>query len=69
LTVLGGIGPYRWKKLSALPKGLKLSSAGVLSGKPTLKAAPGTYSINVQVIDATPKHHLESRATLSLTLL
>ena len=38
--------PFKWKKLAALPKGLKLSKTGVLSG--TMKASkvsPGTYPI------------------------
>ena len=36
----------KWKKVT-LPKGMKLSSAGVLSGKPSTKLAPGTYPVTV----------------------
>jgi hypothetical protein len=65
LTVSGGTGPYKWKKKAALPKGLKLSSGGVLSGKPSSKLAPGTYEIKVEVTDA--KRHTAA-ATLELTI-
>jgi hypothetical protein len=69
LAVLGGQGPYKWKSLSVLPEGLKLSSTGVLSGTPNRKLAPGSYSIEVQVTDSTPVHHLVATTTLNLTLL
>lgn len=56
LTATGGLGaPYEWSLApgSHLPPGLKLSSAGVISGKPT-KA--GTFSFTVSVDDPTNKH-------------
>jgi hypothetical protein len=40
----------KWKKIT-LPKGLKLSSAGVLSGTPSTKLAAGPSSITVQVTE------------------
>jgi DNA-binding beta-propeller fold protein YncE len=40
----------KWKKIS-LPKGLKLSMAGVLSGKPSSRLAAGPSSVTVQVTE------------------
>jgi hypothetical protein len=49
LTAAGGIPPYTWTIISgALPPGLSLSSAGVISGTPT---SAGTFNFTVQVID------------------
>jgi uncharacterized repeat protein (TIGR01451 family) len=54
----GGVAPYKWAAESGLPKGLKLTAKGVLSG--TVKAkkvVPGTYTITIQVTDhAKPTH-------------
>ena len=42
----------KWKKAGALPKGLKLSSTGILSGTPNLKLVAGTNpSVPVQVTE------------------
>ncbi len=64
LAASGTEMPFKWKKLKPLPKGLKLSKTGVLSG--TMKASkvtPGTYPIEVQVTN----HAKESaKATLQL---
>ncbi len=64
LAASGVETPFKWKKLARLPKGLKLSKTGVLSG--TMKASkvsPGTYPIEVQVTN----HAKESaKATLEL---
>jgi photosystem II stability/assembly factor-like uncharacterized protein len=67
LQASGGLQPYHWKKLSALPKGLSLSSDGVVSGTPKSTDAPGTYSISVSVKDAE-KGPQTASTTLSLTL-
>lgn len=40
----------RWKKVS-LPKGMKLSSAGVLSGTPNKYRAAGLSSVTVKVTE------------------
>jgi hypothetical protein len=53
LAATGGKMPYTWSSLSGLPKGLTLSSNGVLSGKP--KVVPGTYTVTVQVLDKSAK--------------
>src|SRR6185437_12127082 len=51
LAASGGVPPYTWTLVSgSLPPGLALSSAGVISGKPT---APGTFDFSVQVADAS----------------
>ena len=68
LTAAGGATPYRWKKLTKLPKGMKLSSGGVLSGTPSLKNAPGPVTVSVRVTDATPKTHQVATATFTLSL-
>ncbi|HLM86167.1 MAG TPA: hypothetical protein VK272_08285 [Solirubrobacteraceae bacterium] len=55
LVASGGSAPYKWKKASALPKGLKLSKAGVLSGTPSTKLSAGAYQIKVKVTDSAKK--------------
>ncbi len=52
LTVSGGTGPYTFTLTAgALPAGLALSSAGVLSGQPT---AAGSFTFTVQASDSSP---------------
>ncbi len=51
LAATGGSAPYSWSLASgSLPNGLTLSSAGVLSGTPSLA---GSFSFSVQVKDAS----------------
>jgi len=50
LQVSGGQRPYKWAlRAGALPVGLKLSSTGVITGKPTVA---GLAAFTVQVSDA-----------------
>jgi hypothetical protein len=50
LTASGGVTPYTWTLISgALPAGLSLTSAGVISGTPT---SSGAVSFAVSVTDA-----------------
>lgn len=50
LSATGGTSPYTWARTAgALPTGLTLSSAGVISGTPT---AAGTYSFTLTVTDS-----------------
>ncbi len=50
LSGSGGVKPYGWTVASgALPTGLSLSSAGVISGTPT---ASGSFSFSVQLTDS-----------------
>jgi hypothetical protein len=65
LQAAGGVAPYSWKKTAAaLPKGLALSSTGMLSGVPSPTLAAGLYSID---IEATVKEGNTS-ITVSKTL-
>jgi hypothetical protein len=50
LTAAGGTLPYKWRKLSTLPRGLKLrAKTGILEGVP--KTA-GTYTFTLRVKDS-----------------
>jgi hypothetical protein len=66
LTASGGTAPYTWSVSSgALPQGLTLSSAGMLSGTPT---APGSSTVTIQVTDsATPAG--KGTLTTAITIL
>lgn len=50
LQASGGNPPYTWKRIGKLPKGLTLSSSGLLSGTPTATDATGSYSFTVRAI-------------------
>lgn len=51
LAATGGIAPYVYQVAagSALPAGITLSTAGLLSGTPTV---PGTYTFTINVLDS-----------------
>jgi hypothetical protein len=67
LPATGGKAPYKWKLVSGkLPKGLKLSSGGELSGRSAKKATPGLYSFTVQATDSTKKKHNTSEANYTV---
>ena len=67
LQATGGIQPYKWKKLTKPPKGLKFNRFGVLSGIPKAKDAPGTYQITISVTEHTkPKQSVSTTLTLVL---
>ncbi len=69
LTASGGSTPYKWKKTAALPKGLKLSSTGLLSGIPNAKkVAPNSYPVSVQLTGGKGKSKQTTATTLSLSL-
>lgn len=64
LAATGGIGPYTYAiTTGALPAGLTLSSAGVVSGTPTAVGA-STFTVTATDSEATPK-----TAALPLVLL
>jgi hypothetical protein len=50
LTATGGVPPYSWNALGALPDGLTLNSAGLLSGTPMARI-PGDFQLAVSVTD------------------
>lgn len=47
LSATGGTGTYKWSASGALPNGLTLSSAGVLSGTPTTPTPGMTFTATV----------------------
>ncbi|MFJ9410993.1 Ig domain-containing protein [Streptomyces sp. NPDC101393] len=67
LAAVGGVAPYRWERTSGdLPKGLRLTEGGVLTGEaeqPT--GAPGTLRTTVRVEDSQGRR---AERTLSLTV-
>jgi hypothetical protein len=70
LHAAGGATPYKWKRISgALPKGLKLSGTGLISGTPKTKhVSAGTYHFTVQATTHKSKGHPKITATQALTL-
>jgi hypothetical protein len=64
LSATGGITPYHWV-ISHLPKGLKASQAGVITGIPTAK---GARTIKVTVSDPTAAQSTKATATIQLTI-
>jgi alpha-tubulin suppressor-like RCC1 family protein len=61
----------KWKKIT-LPQGLKLSSAGVLSGTPNKKLAAGPSSVTVQVTETVTtlngKKKVKTKTTVQATI-
>jgi hypothetical protein len=69
LETAGGQSPFRWTKIGHLPKGIAMTSTGLLTGVPSLtKATPGSYPFIVRVRDSTKHHRQVATATLSLTV-
>ena len=66
----------KWKKLTPLPRGLRMSSAGVLSGTAGRRAVAGQTSVTVQVTESvttlngtrTVKTKTTAQATIPLTV-
>lgn len=58
----GGAAPYTYTETGALPTGLTMTAAGILSGTPT---SAGTYSITVTVTDAATQ---TAQKTYQLTI-
>lgn len=66
LSAAGGMTPYRWTLSSgALPPGLRLSSKGVIWGKPK---ASGTSTFTVKVADHKTVTHAQETATQALSI-
>lgn len=68
LTAGGGVAPYEWKvSAHGLPKGLHLSSTGVLPGKVSTKAYPhgGSFPLTVTVTDSS-KPRVSATAALTI---
>lgn len=48
LKAAGGVPPYAWQPMQALPPGLSLGSTGVIEGTPTTL---GTFPLTIRVLD------------------
>lgn len=61
----------KWKKV-ALPRGMKLSKAGVLSGAPNHKLTPGSTSVTVQATETVTtlngKKKVKTKTTVEATI-
>jgi hypothetical protein len=71
LTATGGVTPLKWKiSAGKLPKGFKLSAAGLLSGQVGPKVYPsgGSFPITVTVNDSTKKVHQTATATFTVVV-
>ncbi len=69
LAAAGGLTPYKWKKLSSLPKGLKLNAAtGAITGTLSTKAAPSTNPITVEVTCKEGKVKVAASKTLTIVV-
>ena len=71
LEAAGGMSPYKWKVTGgSLPKGLRLTSKGVLRGQIHRTSYPsgGSFSFTVTVTDKTKKVHQTATATLTVTV-
>ena len=60
--------PLTWSEVGTPPKGLTLSSSGLLSGTVAKSVKAGTYTIKVQVIDSTKGKVQTATASLKLTI-
>jgi len=72
LEAVGGTAPYVWTHSGAFPKGLSLSSKGILSGTPKPKhIKPGAYTVTVMATTKKSTGHpsVTTSQTLTLTLL
>jgi hypothetical protein len=68
LATSGGVGPYTWSLASgsALPAGLTLSSAGVISGTLASSITAGNYTFTVQVTDSSSGLTVSSTLTIGV---
>ncbi|MBS1830424.1 MAG: putative Ig domain-containing protein [Acidobacteria bacterium] len=62
ISANGGITPFRWLALNALPPGLSFDTVGILSGTPT---QGGTFLFTIQVFDGA---NLSATKTFQLTV-
>ena len=69
LGATGGATPYKWKKVGTLPKGLKLSSGGLLSGTPKTRDVAKTYSVTVKATTHKSRGHPSQTAAATLSLV
>ncbi|HET6691464.1 MAG TPA: putative Ig domain-containing protein, partial [Miltoncostaeaceae bacterium] len=66
LDASGGVGAYHWAKIAgSLPRGLSLSSSGVISGTPS---STGTSTFTVQATDSALPTAASARETVKITI-
>jgi Bacterial Ig-like domain (group 3)/Putative Ig domain len=71
LQATGGLEPYKWKLSEKdLPRGLKLSRTGVISGTVSARQYPsgGSFPITVTATDSTKKSHQQASASLTVNV-
>ena len=71
LQATGGVTPYKWRvSAGQLPKGLKLTSSGLLTGTVSAKKYPdgGSFPITVTVTDRSKHVHQVATATFNLAV-
>jgi hypothetical protein len=66
LTAADAPGSIKWTKVGSLPKGVKLSKSGLVSGTLSKKTIAGLYPIDVQAKATIGKTHQSVDATLTL---
>ncbi len=67
LTAAGGVPPYKWKKTGgSLPKGLKLSKTGLISGTP--KKTAQTETVGVTVTDSSTEEPQVKQGTFKIVV-
>jgi YVTN family beta-propeller protein len=71
LTASGGKSPYAWTWSGSLPKGIKMTTAGLVWGTPAKRLGPGTYTLAVTASTRKTKAvpSVTASQTLILTLL
>jgi hypothetical protein len=67
LETAGAMGPVRWRKASGtLPKGLKVTEGGMLTGTVSRKAQAGSYTFTVAARTKSPREHAGATLTLEV---
>ena len=68
LAASGTSGTVTWKKLRGLPSGMRLTSAGLVTGTPSLRAAARVYKFRLGLTEVTAAGSVTVTATLPLDL-
>jgi hypothetical protein len=69
LQSAGGTGRERWSHTGVLPKGMTMTTTGLISGVPNLKKdSPGSYPLTVRVVDLAKHDRQVATESLSLDL-
>jgi hypothetical protein len=68
LTADHAAAPLVWKESGKFPKGLKLSTGGLISGTPSTKLAAGPYSVKVSINEVTSAGKQKVLTPLTLSI-